>query len=159
MRKEILKDNSPYNEAYTLVELLCVLAILGLVLSFVTPRIWASQSTYLEQMALRQVMGDMRFIQDQAIRTGKLSYIKINRPLGKKYILYYKDVDGNSIQKVKSLPGPIRIRSDYSNPVFIRYKSDGFADIFQTVEFHRGGASSWKLIPYQTGQIRVVKGV
>lgn len=142
-------------KAFSLLEALCVLGILGLILCMTLPRLSQTQDRALDRLCVRQVMGDMRFCQSQAMRSGYPASMRVQNSHSNTYIMNYKDLDGKSHTQIKTLPGALTMGTTPGLSAFVNYKSDGTSDRFYTVVFYREGAYLWKLIPYQSGQVRV----
>lgn len=154
MKPKTIGQRSPY-KAFTLLEVLCLMLIMGIALSLLVPSLLTAQNRHLEKLCLDQVLGDMRFVQNQAIRSGYSSYILMNSTKPNEYYLNYLTLDKQKVVETKTLPRPMTLRTNPGKEKFVAYTSQGNCQPFYTIHLCRKGKSRWEVIPYETGQVRV----
>ena len=67
--------------AFTLIEILCVVVIVGLAAGIIIPQI-ATRDDLRCASAARQLMGDLLYAQSRSIALGKMHYVQFNKATG-----------------------------------------------------------------------------
>lgn len=145
-------------QAYTLVELLCVLVLLGMIAAVAAPAIIdLSQKRNLD-IAARTLATDMRRCQQAAITTGRMHYIE--------FLLYYDQYhyrisDGTNAQKERvKFPDGVSYQSiktaDTSGMPRLTFSVEGAPGNVGTVALkNKAGDSLYVIITPATGRVRI----
>ncbi len=76
----------PTRRAFTLIEILCVVVIVGLAAGIIIPQI-ATRDDLRCASAARQLMGDLLYAQSRSIAMGKMHYVQFNKTTGTYQVL------------------------------------------------------------------------
>ncbi|MRR37697.1 type II secretion system protein [bacterium] len=128
------KANSSSNSrAFTLIELIVVIAILGITLGYIGPRIYSGISTSNMDKASREVLALIQYARSNAVTKHTVYYIRFDIERSTFGIYPRPESSGEiEIEKEKALPRGVTFKSVKSP--YQSEKIDGKADIMVTTE-------------------------
>jgi prepilin-type N-terminal cleavage/methylation domain-containing protein len=136
---------------YTLLELIVVMALIGIVFFFAVPRFEGTWLTDDAQKSSRWLIAKLRLLREESLRTHRLLTLHIDLDTSRIWetdeAMSLEERDA-ALRRSQPIPGGARI-AGVSFPVMGRVAS-GRADI----RFHRDGHSDWALIHLQSGETR-----
>lgn len=155
---------------FTLIEIAVVLAIIGVVLVLVVPRLPSTENEDLK-ISARTLAATLRYVQDRAATTGK-SYVLIADPGGDDIAIQERSVDGaekepdDPLLRKRALRENIRV-ADVATPrlgrlnqdrVRLEVGVDGLRD-FVTIHLRSPEGAFWTVMAFPAGgKVKVYEG-
>ncbi len=102
----MIEGKGPTRPAYTLVELVAVIAILGIVSTFVGGPTLSNLRSLRSSAAAARIVSDIRYAQRLALSSGQRTWIVFNAG-SNQYALYVEDADNPGKANRITLPNPL----------------------------------------------------